>query len=142
MKRALHSIRCALAERESGVALEGLAKVRHLEFDYPASMAAYESAYRVYRTEGCYLAAARCARTVGWFRGSLYGDWAVYSGWLERANSLLGRRGASGSEPGWLVLADAQRGDDLDDQRHLYLKAIEIARAFGDCDLECDALAN
>jgi len=104
-------------------------------------MATYERAYKTYRAEGAYLAAARCARTVGWFRGSLYGDWAVYSGWLERANSLLARGGTGGSESGWLLLADAQRGNELDEQRHQYLEAIEIARTFGDSDLECDALA-
>jgi hypothetical protein len=55
----------------SGEVLEDLAKALHLEFDYLGSMKAYERAYSAYRREGNLLAAARAARTLGWFHGSV-----------------------------------------------------------------------
>ncbi|HEX8761617.1 MAG TPA: hypothetical protein VF734_16965, partial [Pseudonocardiaceae bacterium] len=53
----------------SGEVLEDLARALHLEFDYLGSMKAYERAYSAYRREGNLLAAARAARTLGWFHG-------------------------------------------------------------------------
>jgi hypothetical protein len=66
------------SEGEPGQGLEAQARSLHLEFDYAGAMRAYEHAYAAYRREGDLLAAARAARTVGWFHGSVYGDWAVY----------------------------------------------------------------
>ena len=126
----------------SGDVLEDLARALHLEFDYLGSMKAYERAYSAYRREGNLLAAARAARTLGWFHGSVYGEWAVYRGWIGRAVSLLEQAGAHSNEHGWVLLAQAQAGSDLDDQKRLYLRAIEAARRCGDADLECDALAS
>lgn len=131
-----------VGERESGEVLEGLAKVHHLELDYAGAMAVYERAYVAYRQEGDLLAAARAARTLGWFHGSVHGDWAVYGGWIARAHSLLEQAGDDGSEYGWLLLAEAQGGDDLGEQERLYLAAIDVARRCRDVDLECDALAS
>jgi hypothetical protein len=100
------------------------------------------SAYSAYRREGNLLAAARAARTLGWFHGSAYGEWAVYRGWIGRAVNLLEQAGANSNEHGWVLLAQAQAGSDLDDQKWLYLRVIETARRCGDADLECDALAS
>lgn len=126
----------------SGEVVEDLARGLHLEFDYLGSMKAYERAYSAYRREGNLLAAARAARTLGWFHGSVYGEWAVYRGWIGRAVSLLEQAGASSNEHGWVLLAQAQAGSGLDDQKRLYLRTIEAARRCGDADLECDALAS
>lgn len=126
----------------SGEVLEDLARALHLEFDYFGSMKAYERSYSAYRREGNLLAAARAARTLGWFHGSVYGEWAVYRGWIGRAVSLLEQAGANSNEHGWVLLAQAQAGGDLDDQKRLYLRAIETARRCDDADLECDALAS
>src|SRR5687768_18482551 len=41
----------ALAEREGGEVLEGLARALYLEGDYPGSMAAHERAFAAYRDE-------------------------------------------------------------------------------------------
>jgi DNA-binding NarL/FixJ family response regulator len=126
----------------SGEALEDRARALHLEFDYPGSMKAYERAYSAYRREGKLLAAARAARTLGWFHGSVYGEWAVYRGWIGRAVSLLEQAGADSNEDGWVLVAQAQAGSDLEDQKRLYLRALETARRCGDADLECEALAS
>ncbi|PZS24787.1 MAG: hypothetical protein DLM61_21110 [Pseudonocardiales bacterium] len=103
----------------SGEVVEDLARGLHLEFDYLGSMKAYERAYSAYRREGNLLAAARAARTLGWFHGSVYGEWAVYRGWIGRAVSLLEQAGASSNEHGWVLLAQAQAGSGLDDQKRL-----------------------
>jgi DNA-binding CsgD family transcriptional regulator len=126
---------------EGGRALEAQARALHLEFDYAGAMRAYEDAYAAYRREGEILAAARAARTLGWFHGSVYGDWAVYRGWVAKAVSLLERAGADSNEHGWVLLAEAQAGGDLDVQQRLYEEAIATARRCQDGDLECEALA-
>ncbi len=136
------SFQRAAEERASGEVLEGLAKSLHLALDYPGAMEAYERAYAAYHREGDLLGAARAARTVGWFRGSIYGDWVVYSGWIGRARSLLETAGEASNEHGWILVAEAQRGSELQEQKRLYLSAIDKARSCGDSDLECEALAS
>ena len=130
----------AAAEQESGEILEGLAKAIHLGFDYRGAMEIYELAYRAYRREANLLAAARAARTVGWFRGWLYGDWAVSHGWMGRARSLLEQAGEGSNEHGWVLVDRAHAGSDLAEQKRLFLAAIELARRCHDSDLECEAL--
>lgn len=129
-------------ESESGLVLEAQARTLQLDFDYPGSMKAYDRAYAAYRREGDLLAAARAARTLGWFHGSVYGDWAVCRGWVGRALSLLEQAGADSNEHGWVLVAQAQAGGDLDLQRRLYEEAIATARRCRDGDLECEALAS
>ncbi len=140
--RSARAFQRAAGLEKSGRVFEGLAKAQHLAFDYPAAMRSYERSYAAYRRAGDLLGAARAARTVGWFHGSLYGDWAVYSGWVGRARSLLEQAGEDLPEQGWNLLAQAQRGSDLAEQQRLYLEAINRARHWGDSDLECEALAS
>ncbi len=130
----------AAEESAGGEALEGLAKAIHLAGDYAEAMTTYERAYAAYRREAKLLDAARAARTLGWFRGSLVGDWAVYRGWVERARSLLLQASEGGNEHGWVLLAEARAGSDLEAQKRSYLAVIATARRYGDCDLECEAL--
>ena len=106
-----------------------------------ARSAAYEAAFGRYRAEGDLGAAARAARTVGWFRGWVFGEWAVYQGWSGQALSLL-ERVADDSSAGWRLCEQARRGNDLETQRRQYLEAIELAHAAADEDLECEATAS
>lgn len=126
----------------SGSELEAQGRARHLEGDYAGAMDAYERAHTAYRREGDALAAARAARTVGWFRGWIFGDWAVYRGWAGRARSLLEQAKPTGSAAGWILLDTAHLGNDLASQRRQYEAAIGLAREFGDSDLECEARAS
>lgn len=125
---------------EAGAEFEERGRQRHAQGEYAAALEWFERAYEAYRREANLLAAARAARTMGWFRGWVLGEWAVYSGWVSRARNLLEQAGAEGE--GWMLLEEARQGNDLESQRRLYLKAIEKARAAGDCDLETEAIAS
>jgi thioredoxin-like negative regulator of GroEL len=70
----------ALAEAESGEALEGLAEALYLEREYAASASHYERAYAAYRRERRSMAAGRAVRAVAWITRSVFGEWAVASG--------------------------------------------------------------
>jgi hypothetical protein len=82
----------ALGEAESGQVLEGLAEALYLECEYLTSAVQYERAYVVYRRDGTAMAAGRAARTLAWITANVLGDWAVRSGWLARARSILESR--------------------------------------------------
>ena len=131
----------SFVEVEPVAALEERARACHAQGDYRASLEAYEAAFAAYRNSGDLLAAARAARTVGWFRGWVFGEWAVYQGWVAQASALLARADDVRAE-GWLRFEQARRGSDFDAQRRLYLEAIELARSTGECDLECEAIAS
>ena len=124
-----------------GSTLEASARQRHVEGDYVAALAGYEDAFARYHAEGQIEAAARAARTIGWFRGWVFGGWAIYQGWSTQSESLLARAG-SRNALGWLRYGEARRGSELDMQRRQYLEAIDIARSCGDADLECEATAS
>lgn len=124
----------------AGSTLEAAARQRYVEGDYRGAVARYEAAFGRYQAEGDLIAAARAARTVGWLRGWVFGEWAVYHGWSARAYTLLERVDSPRAD-GWLRYAEARRGSDLDTQRRQFLEAIELARRTGDADLECEATA-
>jgi DNA-binding CsgD family transcriptional regulator len=126
----------ALAEAESGAALEGLGEALYLERDYPASTAHYERAYLAYRTERRAMAAGRAARTLAWITGNVLGDWAVRSGWLARARTLLEEAGEDGPEHGWVQIIRAFSEPDVRVRESVLREAIAIGRRFGDPDIE------
>lgn len=84
------------ADGESGQVLEGLAEDLYLECEYSAAAAHYERAYTAHRRERASMAARRAARTLAWITGNVLGDWAVRSGWLARARTILGEVGRIG----------------------------------------------
>lgn len=128
---------------EDGPTLEQGGRDAHAAGDYEGAAAAYEHAFAAYRRDGEVLAAARSARTVGWFRGWVFGDWAVHRGWVARARRLLEAADHDLDRArGWVLLDDALSGSDFHEQRRQYLEAIELARRAGDHDLECDATAS
>jgi DNA-binding NarL/FixJ family response regulator len=124
-----------------GRALENQGRAAHAAGEYADAATVYEEAFGAYRTLGDLGSAARCARTVGWFRGWVFGEWAVHRGWVARARRLL-EAADDDHGRGWVVLDDALTGSDLEVQRSQYLEAIEVARRTGDNDLECDAIAS
>jgi DNA-binding NarL/FixJ family response regulator len=131
----------ALTEGESGEVLEGLAEALYLEREYSASAAHYERAFSAYRRERLIMAAGRAARTLAWITGNVLGDWAVRSGWLGRARTILAEAGEDRPEHGWVLIIKAFSERDAQVREALLRDAIAIGRRFGDLDIEILALA-
>ena len=138
---AQRAFELALAEDESGEALEGLGEALYLQCDYPAAAAAYERAYAAFRRERDLVAAARAARVVAWISGNVLGDWAVRSGWLARASAVLEDAGDDGPERGWVLTIRAFSEPDARVRESLLREAIAIGRRFADPDIEVLAVA-
>jgi tetratricopeptide (TPR) repeat protein len=138
---AQRAFELALAENESGEALEGLGEVLYLQCDYPAAAAYYERAYAAYRRERQSMAAGRAARTVAWITGNVMGEWAVESGWLARARTILEEAGEDGPERGWVLMIRTFSEPDAQAREALLLEAIAVGRRFGDPDVEFEALS-
>lgn len=131
----------ALADDESGEVLEGHAGALYLEREYAASADLYERAYSAYRREGENMAAGRAARTVAWITGNIFGDWAVQSGWLARARTILEQAGEDRPEHGWVLVIKAFSEPDAKVREAFFNEAIAIGRRLDDPDLEYEALS-
>jgi hypothetical protein len=126
----------ALTEGESGEVLERLAEALYLEREYVASAVHYERAFSVYRRERQSMAAGRAARTAAWITGNVLGDWAVRSGWLARARTILEQAGEDRPEHGWVLIIRAFSEPDAQVREALLREAIAVGRRFGDPDIE------
>jgi ATP/maltotriose-dependent transcriptional regulator MalT len=131
----------ALAERETGEVLEGLARALHLAADYAGSIDAHERAFAAYKDEDDALGAARAARILSWLHGNVYGDWAVASGWLARAERLLEQAGDDSAERGWVEVLRATGEPHGESREKRFRVALELGKRFGDTDLEFEALS-
>jgi DNA-binding NarL/FixJ family response regulator len=131
----------ALSEVQSGGALEGLGQALYLECDYPASIDHYEQAYATYRKTGETVGAARAARMLAWICGNVLGDWAVQSGWLARARTILEEAGEDRPEYGWLLIIKSYIQPDATIREELLREAITVGRRFADPDIEFEALS-
>ena len=131
----------ALAEAESGEALEGLAEALYLEREYAAAAAHHERAYAAYRRERRGMAAGRAARAVAWITGNVFGDWAVQSGWFARAVTILEEAGEDRAERGWVLIIRAELEPGAQVREALLGDAIAVGRRFGDPDVEFGALS-
>jgi len=105
---------------------------------------ARERAYRIYRERDDALGAARMAIWLVWDYVSYRAEYAVASGWLERARRLLKGRERT-SEYGWLMVREGEveiyRLHDPAKARDLAHRAAELGRALGDPGVEMIALA-
>ena len=119
---------------ESPEVLEGLAAASYVLFDYPRAIDEFERAYAGYRRVEDGTGAARAARTLGYLYGTTAGDWAVASGWISRAKTLL--RDAPGSgERGWVALTEGMFAADRQAKDTAFRSAIQVGRETGDADL-------
>jgi DNA-binding NarL/FixJ family response regulator len=130
----------ALAEGERGEALDGLSQALHFQREYDAAIEVKERAFAAYRAEGRPADAADTARWLAFLHGTYHGNYAVASGWMGRAQSML-----EGVEEcaahGWLVLDGAVFSRDSREREQCATSALAIARRFGDADLEFEAIA-
>ncbi len=130
-----------LAEVRSSSALEGLGQALYLECDYTASIDHYEQAYAAYRKDGQTVGAARAARMLAWICGNVLGNWAVQSGWLARARTILQGAGEDRPEYGWLLIIKSYTQPDASVREALLREAMMIGRRLADPDIEFEALS-
>jgi len=114
--------------------LEGLASASYVLLEYPRAIDEFERAYASYHRTGDGVGAARAARTLGYLYGSTAGDWAVASGWIARAKTLLSDLPRT-SERGWVALTEGMFEGDRAKKDTAYQVAIEVGRETGDADL-------
>jgi hypothetical protein len=120
---------------------KALREALYLDRNYAASAAHYERAYAAYRRQRNTMAAGRAARTLAWITGNVLGDWAVRSGWLARARTILEQAGKDRPEHGWVLIIKAFSEPDVQLREAVLREAIAIGRRFGDPDIEFLALA-
>ncbi|MEA2686895.1 MAG: hypothetical protein QOE93_2090 [Actinomycetota bacterium] len=132
----------ALADGQpaSGDVIEGLARASYLELDFLRAIGEWERAYAAHRDAADHLGAIRVARTLAYMHGSVLGDGAVMSGWIARAQTLLGDDTES-VEGGWVALNLAMFEPDPVRRESRLREALDRARRFDDPELECTTLA-
>ena len=130
----------ALGEAESAEALDGLSQATHFLREYDRATELKERAFAAYRQEGDPVKAADTARWLAFLHGTYAGNYAVASGWMGRAESVLETVPECAAH-GWLVLDSAVFAATAADREKCAVSALAIARRFGDTDLEFDALA-
>ena len=125
---------------ETAEILDGLGQAAHFQGDFDAAIEFMERGFAAYRTRGNREQAAELARWLAFLHGMVRGNWAVCSGWMGRAESLLEGVEAA-SAHGWLALDQAVFIQGIAEREQLATAALSIARRFGDSDLEFAALA-
>jgi DNA-binding CsgD family transcriptional regulator len=131
----------ALAERETPEALEGMGIALWWLGETRASVAHTERAYAGFRRAGDAVSAAVAAMSlcVTWI--SNFDNHAAAGGWLARAERMM-RDADPNPLQGWLWLMRAYLDPDPARAQELYQRALELARASGDVDLELCALGD
>ncbi len=137
-------LQLALGECETAEALEDLGLVAWWLDDQAELFASRERAYAIYRDRHDDLGAARMAIWLVWDNLAFRGDFAVASGWLERARRLLAGSPES-AEYGWLLIREGEvalfRGHDPASAVRLGAEAALLGRHIGDGSVEFTALA-
>jgi ATP/maltotriose-dependent transcriptional regulator MalT len=134
----------ALREQETPEALEGLGLAAWWTSDAAVRFDARERAYQLYRRFGNARAAARVAACLAMDHFYYRGEYAIASGWVQRAHRLL--EGLEpGSEPGWLAIVEAHItlwvDHDFVTAQRLCAQALLLGKSLRDIDLEMSALA-
>jgi ATP/maltotriose-dependent transcriptional regulator MalT len=134
----------SLAAGETAGVLEDLGLAAWWVDDADLTFSARERAYTLYRENGDARGAARVAIWLVWDCLSFRGDFAVASGWMERARRLLVQHEQS-PEFGWLLIREGElalfRGHDPSAATESARRAATLGRTLGDRGVEFTALA-
>ncbi len=102
----------------------------------------FEAAFQLLDEADHRRAAARVASALASLQGGIFGNEAVGRGWLERARRLLEAEGPCVEHAYVEVARLSCDRPDVDELEAAAERALEIARSFGDVDLEVRALAD
>jgi DNA-binding NarL/FixJ family response regulator len=120
--------------------LEALGRAAYLALDFEAAIEHWQRAYAFFRAAGDQFGAVRVARSLAPAYGMVLGDGAVMSGWMARAQTLLGES-LDSLEAGWVALNLGMFEGDRAHKDEQFRTALAIARRLGDVDLEVVSLA-
>jgi tetratricopeptide (TPR) repeat protein len=134
------SFQAALSVGPNSAALEGLGFAAYLAMDFDEAIDFWQQSYAGYRADGNGLGAVRVARMLGYMYGIVVGEWAIGSGWIARAQHLLGGA-ADSSERGWIALTLGMFERDRSTKHRRFEEALEVASATHDNDLAFAAMA-
>jgi hypothetical protein len=98
---ARSSFGAALSLGPNSAAVEGLGFAAYLAADFDETIDLWQQSYSGYRADGNGAGAVRVARMLGFMYGIVVGDWAIASGWIARAQHLLGVAADSSRGVGW-----------------------------------------
>jgi DNA-binding NarL/FixJ family response regulator len=130
----------SLTNGDSAEALDGLGRALWWLRDERAAVVQRERAYAEFRRDGELARAARIALWLSREYGLVFENDAAARGWLARGERLL-RDVAPAAEQGWLDLARSEQVRDQTESARLAERALDVALATGDTDLELRALA-
>jgi tetratricopeptide (TPR) repeat protein len=125
---------------ESAETLAGLGEALQFAGEHARAIELKERAFAEYERGGLRAEAAELARWLAFLHVSVHGNPAAANGWMARAEGLLEGVPECAAH-GWLVLDRAPWTSDASEREQLAAAAIEIARRYGDRDLEFDAMA-
>ncbi len=131
----------ALAERESPEALDGLGEALWWLGEPQAGLGYRERAFVGFRRAGDTIRAAVTAIAVCVSYGVNFGNGAAATGWLARAESVVDDPD-SGPLCGWFWLMRGYFAAEFEQACELFRRALSLARATGDVDLELSALSD
>jgi tetratricopeptide (TPR) repeat protein len=137
---ARESFRAALDRRETADALLGLAEAFWWLGEIRESAAYRQRAYAEFRRRPDPVRAAECALVLCIHYQANLGNAVASAGWLARAARLV-EEFQLDELRGWLLLLRAAEAGNPVEGETLAHEAQELARAFGDLDLELCALA-
>ena len=134
-EEARRGFEAALAERDSADANFGLASALWWLGESRSSVIHGARAFARYRRGGDIEHAAQCAVWLAITYKANFASFAVADGWAARAERLL-EPVAPGPLHGWVLVARAYRAPDLHVAEQWTARAVELARAAADVDLE------
>ncbi|HEY5784763.1 MAG TPA: response regulator transcription factor [Microlunatus sp.] len=129
-----------LAERESPSALFGLAMALWWLGENQVCVDRCTRAYLLFRRAGDVSGAVRTAVWLSITYRANFGNLAAANGWVARAERLL-EPVEPGPLHGWVLVTRAYRLADLAEAEDLTARAVEVARAAQDVDLELVAVS-
>src|SRR5262245_28161102 len=125
---------------ETAEILDGLGEALQFGGEHARAIDVKERAFAEYERRGLRAEAAELARWLAFLHVSVHGNVAAANGWMARAESLL-----EGVEEcaahGWLMLDRGPWTSDAAERERVAAAAVEIARRYGDRDLEFDAIS-
>jgi DNA-binding CsgD family transcriptional regulator len=125
---------------ETAEILDGLGEALQFGGEHARAIELKERAFAEYERRGLRAEAAELARWLAFLYASVHGNVAAANGWMARAESMLEGVEESAAH-GWLMLDRAPWTSDSSEREQFAADAIEIARRYGDRDLEFDAMA-